>query len=103
MPAACLRPWLICYDIADPRRLFKVHRYLKHSAIPVQYSVFLAHLTAARLRDVLAGIRERIDEREDDVRAYPIMAAPPVESVGRQILPEGVMLLGESRRARTAA
>ena len=37
------RNWLVAYDIASPRRLARVHRYLKRHAIPVQYSVFVFH------------------------------------------------------------
>ena len=32
--------YLIAYDIADPKRLVKVHRTLKRQGLPVQYSVF---------------------------------------------------------------
>jgi len=33
--------YIICYDITCPRRLGKIHRLLKQSALPLQYSVFL--------------------------------------------------------------
>ena len=32
--------YLIAYDIADPKRLSRVHRALKREGLPVQYSVF---------------------------------------------------------------
>ena len=32
---------IIAYDISDPRRLQKAHRYLIQHAIPLQNSIFL--------------------------------------------------------------
>src|SRR2546425_11381608 len=54
------RNWLIAYDIADPRRLARVHRYLKRHAIPVQYSVFVLHGNQIMLEGILSSIAERI-------------------------------------------
>jgi len=46
--------YLISYDIADPRRLQRVHAFLRRHALPVQYSVFLARLSERRLVGLLA-------------------------------------------------
>lgn len=86
------RNWLVAYDIADPRRLQRVHAYLKRHAIPVQYSVFVLRDDARALNTVLRGIAERIDENEDDVRAYHLPARCEVTALGRQYLPEGILL-----------
>lgn len=96
MPQARSRPWLVCYDISDQRRLARVHRYLSRHAVPVQYSVFLACVPAARLRDILHGVAARIEAREDDVRAYPLMVGAPAFRFGRQILPEDVLLMDQA-------
>ena len=93
MPAGSIRPWLICYDIAEPRRLGRVHRFLSRHSVPVQYSVFLARLTADQLADVLAGINARIDPGRDDVRAYPLMARETAFALGKQILPQDLAVL----------
>ena len=83
---------MICYDIADPRRLQKVHAFLRRHAMPVQYSVFLARLTERRLLSLLSDLARRIDPRSDDVRAYPIPREAEAVTMGRQYLPPGVVL-----------
>lgn len=86
------RLYLICYDIADPSRLQRVHAFLKRHAVPVQYSVFLARLNERRLLSLLAELAGRIDARQDDVRAYPIPANCEAVTMGRQYLPPGLFL-----------
>lgn len=85
------RTYVIAYDIADPRRLARVHRFLKQFAFPVQYSVFLGTFTDTALNAILEGLATIIHPRQDDVRAYPLPAAPRIESLGRPVLPEGVV------------
>jgi CRISPR-associated protein Cas2 len=85
--------YLIAYDIADPRRLCRLHRYLKAWAIPVQYSVFTAVLRQAQVDMLVAGIEEIIDESADDVRIYPLPRQPEVTAIGQTCLPEGIHLL----------
>lgn len=86
------RNWLIAYDIADPRRLSKVHRYLKRHAIPVQYSVFVFRGNQLDLECVLGGIAERIKVNVDDVRAYHLPTRCEVAMLGIQHFPEGIVL-----------
>jgi len=87
------RTWLIAYDITCPKRLGRVHRYLKDVATPMQYSVFTAEENTQgilRIRDQLAA---RIDPKTDDVRIYPLPSNLELHAIGRRRLPEGVMLL----------
>lgn len=86
------RAWLISYDIADPARLRRVHAFLKSHAVPVQYSVFLARLSQRRLAWLLGELGRLIAHDEDDVRAYPIPADCEVVTLGRQYLPQGLLL-----------
>lgn len=89
-----LRNWLVAYDIADPRRLGRVHRYLKGRAIPVQYSVFVFHGSQRALEVVFDDIAELIESSEDDVRAYHLPDRCEVAMLGRQDLPQGVVVGG---------
>jgi len=86
------RNWLVAYDIANPRRLARVHRYLKRHAIPAQYSVFVLRGNQIKLDRVLDGIAERIADDEDDVRAYYLPDRCEIAMLGLQYLPEGVVL-----------
>lgn len=67
------RAWyLLAYDIRDPRRLRRVHYYLRKRALAVQQSVFFLHATDAELQRTLDEVAKRIHRHLDDVRAYPI-------------------------------
>ena len=84
---------LICYDIANPRRLGRVHRYLRDHAVPVQYSVFMAELTRGQLDVIIKELKERINCHHDDIRIYPLPRVPRVISLGQPYFPEGIILV----------
>lgn len=84
---------LICYDIADPKRLVRVHRYLRESGLPLQYSVFSLMMTRRQCSRLLRDLRDLIDRREDDVRVYPLPANGERINLGRQLFPDDVLLL----------
>ncbi len=86
------RNYLIAYDIANPKRLTRLHRQLKKYAVPIQYSVFLAHLTEAQLAAIDKIIRTTIDETKDDVRIYPLPKNGYIKVGGRSALPAGISL-----------
>lgn len=70
---ATSRNWyLLAYDIRDPRRLQRVHYYLRKRALAAQQSVFFVHATETELKEMLDGVAQRIHRHSDDVRAYPI-------------------------------
>lgn len=85
-------PYLVSYDITDPKRLVRLHRALKKQATPVQYSVFLGLFTPARLIRCQETIRAIIDRRTDDVRIYPLPAGGQQRRLGRATLPAGIGL-----------
>jgi len=92
MAASKALQFLICYDIADPKRLGRVHRLLKKTGLPVQYSVFSVICTKTRVLRLLARIESLMDEREDDVRCYTMPTAIECKTLGRQVFPDDVFL-----------
>lgn len=84
--------YLLAYDIADPRRLSKVHRILKKEGLPVQYSVFTVVMKRPRLLRLLERIGTEIIETEDDVRCYRLPENTETAALGRQYFPQDVML-----------
>lgn len=85
-------PYLIAYDIASPKRLQRVHRYLTDNAIPLQNSTFLFTASRGRFEYCWAQLARLIDRREDDIRAYPLPADSLRLELGSKI-PEGVYCL----------
>lgn len=84
--------FIICYDIANPRRLGCVFRYLKKHALPLQYSVFLFSGDERKLKWLLEKLVPLIDADADDLRAYPLPQRGFKARLGRAILPEGIQL-----------
>lgn len=84
--------YIICYDIADPRRLGRIHRVLKKQATAVQYSVFLFSGTEGQLQSCLAQLQHLMDPHQDDIRAYPLPQRGLRLVLGRKVLPEGIFL-----------
>ena len=87
------RGWLITYDIANPKRLARLHRFLVKQAVPVQYSVFHFEGSAARMGRLMADIENRIHPKQDDVRAYPLPEHLSIDTIGRGSLPGETFLL----------
>jgi CRISPR-associated protein Cas2 len=93
MAISATRTWLISYDIADPKRLVRVHRYLKSRAIPVQYSVFVTRASVGQIGDIRSALASLIDPKLDDVRIYQVPEKPQLVSLGCKTLPEGIQVL----------
>jgi len=88
--------YLVCYDIADPRRLSRVFKLLKGKGRHLQYSVFCCSLTWQELQALKAELAERIESKEDDVRIYPLPAGDKVIVFGcGDRVPEGAELFIE--------
>lgn len=84
--------YLMAYDIADPKRLARIHRVLKQQGLPVQYSVFTVVLKRKALLCLLERINTLINQREDDVRCYRLPENSSAEILGQQYFPDDVML-----------
>ena len=59
-------PWLVTYDIANPRRLARVFKRLKKEGIPMQYSVFAVDTSAQKMGVLMAALATLIDGKADD-------------------------------------
>lgn len=75
---------LIAYDIREPKRLRRVHSYLRKQAQAVQKSVFILETDEARLTTILAEVRARANPRDDDIRLYAIPDPGAVWIAGTQ-------------------
>ena len=93
MPINQARLYLVSYDIADPRRLVRVHRYLRKDGLPLQYSVFTMRLTARRQALLMLELAELIEPAEDDVRIYPLPEKGERVQLGQQMFPEDVLVI----------
>lgn len=87
--------WLITYDITEPRRLIRLHRFLVRQATPMQYSVFHFEGSAAQMGRLMADIETMIDRDRDDVRGYQLPERLSVDTLGRGGIPGGAMLLSD--------
>lgn len=59
--------YLICYDIADPKRLARTFKRMRGYGDPLQLSVFQCDLSAQELVLVKSTLLGIINEREDKV------------------------------------
>ena len=87
------RNWLIAYDIAGPRRLQRVHRFLCKHAVPVQYSVFATRGSRMKVGAIRSGLERIVDAAEDDVRIYPVPEPAMLTVFGKKALPEGLRVI----------
>jgi CRISPR-associated protein Cas2 len=88
------RAYVIGYDIANPRRLQRVHREMCKHAAPLEYSVFLL-VGDPRTKDLcLERLAALIKDGEDDVRCYPLPLRGFQGRVGRASLPAGIQWTG---------
>lgn len=84
------RAWLVAYDVADPRRLGRVHRRMLRHAAAIEYSVFwLAGTPADRLRCV-QDVLPLLHRDEDDLRLYAVPARGLRLRLGLAVLPQGI-------------
>ena len=76
---ASTKNYLISYDIANPKRLQKIHRLISRQALRLQYSVYHIQCNKIQLNRLIQDIENRIHPKEDDVRIYPISSCQQIE------------------------
>ena len=92
------RVWLVCYDVADDKRLRRVYRTMRGYGDHLQYSVFrcqLSDLQLARLKDRLV---QTIKPTEDQVMFVPLGA--PESRAARGMFALGLPLTHPERVVR---
>lgn len=83
--------YLIGYDIAEPKRLQKIHKRMVKFSIPIQHSIFLYEGTITELEKYLKNILIIFDKKHDDLRIYPLPNNAKQWLLGKSVLPEGII------------
>ena len=82
--------FLVCYDVADPKRLAQTYKKMNGFGEPAQYSVFICDLSAKERVMLEAALTEIMNLKEDRVL---IVDVGPSEGRGREM----VTTLGNAR------
>jgi CRISPR-associated protein Cas2 len=64
--------YLVCYDVASPRRLRRIHRCVKAYAIGGQKSFYECWLTAAELAQLRIDLTAEMDVADDRVHLFQL-------------------------------
>lgn len=89
-----MKEFIICYDITCPNRLGQMYRFLCKNAIAIQYSVFLFVGSQKQVNKCIENASEIINEKEDDLRVYPLPNRGFRARIGKPTLPEGIQWCG---------
>jgi CRISPR-associated protein Cas2 len=63
---------IICFDVANDKRLRKIANELENVGQRVQYSVFECYLDPTELQQLKVCLQTLMDEQEDHVRYYQL-------------------------------
>ena len=61
---------MIAYDIRQPARLRRVHKFLARLGHALQFSLFVADLNQTELARAKMELEKRADAKVDDIRMY---------------------------------
>ena len=73
--------FLVCYDVADPKRLARTYRKMNGFGEPAQYSVFICDLSPKERALLETALTEILNLKEDRVL---IVDMGPSEGRGRE-------------------
>jgi len=63
---------LITYDITEPKRLTRLHKFLKEFGLNTQKSVFECDIDDEAIKKIRVYCRDNLDIADDSVRIYKI-------------------------------
>lgn len=86
--------FIISYDIRLPKRLQRLHRWLKRHAFALQESVFIFAGTLPAWEQLKHGIQTRIKRTEDDVRVYQLSQSSILTFYGVSPWPDDIYFAG---------
>jgi CRISPR-associated protein Cas2 len=87
--ARAMQYLLVCYDIAQPRRLQKVARLMEGYGQRLQYSVFLCYLNPVQIVQMKQRAEKLCLREEDSIVYIPLCGAchDAIEVYGHRDLP----------------
>lgn len=74
--------YLVAYDIADPKRLARVHRHMLGWKVGGQKSFYECWLTKAERLSLLHQLEQLIDTHEDRIHVFQLDARMPPRCYG---------------------
>ena len=74
--------YLVCYDVANNRRLYRVRRYLAGYRVGGQKSFFECWLTPAELDEVCRTLAEMLDVEADRAHIFQLDQRMPRDYLG---------------------
>lgn len=82
--------YIVCYDVADPKRLIKTYKKMNGYGDPVQYSVFQCELSDVELLYMQDDLKEILDLQED--RVLIVNTGSAGNNISKHILTMGTPL-----------
>ncbi len=64
--------YLVCYDIADPKRLCHVAKILENFGLRIQKSFFQCDMEETRMEDMKKKVLQKIKTKNDSFYIYPL-------------------------------
>lgn len=74
--------YIVCYDVANPKRLQSVHQFLLGYKVGGQKSSFECWLTTGELNTVRRGLAERMDTQDDRAHIFQLDPRQHIECLG---------------------
>lgn len=80
------QPYLIGYDVSDPRRLRRVLQAVRTHALDGQKSFYTCWLTPGELRNMLSAIEQQLDPQADRALVLRLRADAVALNLGAAVL-----------------